>query len=426
MRVLLTGAYGFIGSAIAAALRRDGHVVVPAVRNPRFGESVVIGCDMGRDVRPENWLPLLAGIEAVVNCAGILRERAGETFQAVHVDAPIALFEACVRLRIPRVIQISALGNPADAEFLASKQRCDAALAKLPLDWTVLRPSLVYSPMGAYGGTSMLRAMACLPRFLFVPGQGEQRVQPVDLADLAAAVAACLAGPASHGQVIEVAGPQVITIREYLLAWRAWFAMGATRVVNVPPWLTSVGCTLGEWLGTGPLGRTMQRMLDHHNVAALDALQRLETVLRVRPVTLAESLAARPCQVQDRLHATTYFLYPMLLACIALVWLASGVIGFVTPSDEVRQLFTHAGLPSATGPPLVWVVSTLDLVLGVLVLIRRIAHIAILLMLASVLGYTLLIGAIWPEYWLDPFGGLLKNLVLIPALLLLYAWNRQR
>ena len=426
MRVLLTGAYGFIGSAIASALLRAGHVVVPAVRRPRAGDDPVIACDMGRDVRPENWLPLLAGIDAVVNCAGILRERRGESFQAVHVDAPMALFEACMRLGVRRVVQVSALGNPVDAEFLASKHRCDAALAKLPLDWTVLRPSVVYSPMGAFGGTSMLRAMACLPGVLFVPGRGEQRIQPVDLADLAASVVACLASPASHRQVIEIAGPQVLTITDYLLSWRRWFGLEAPRLVQVPQWLTSAGCQVGEWLRLGPLGRTMQRMLDHDNVAALDVLPRMEAILGVRPAALGDALVARPCQVQDRLHAFTYFLYPLMLAAIVVIWLVSGVTGFVTPQDEVRAIFEKGGLPGALGPPLVWLVSLLDFALGVLVLVPRFAQVSLLLMLASVLGYTLLIGTLWSASWFDPFGGLLKNLALIPALLYLLAWNRQR
>lgn len=426
MRVLLTGAYGFIGSAIGVALRRAGHVVVPAVRTPRAGEPVVIGCDMGRDVRPENWLPLLAGIDAVVNCAGILRERRGESFQAVHVDAPLALFEACARLGIRRVVQVSALGNPATAEFLASKHRCDTALARLDLDWTVLRPSLVYSPLGAFGGTSLLRAMSALPRLLFVPGKGEQRVQPVDLADLAAAAAACLQDARSHGQVIEVVGPQVMTIRAYLLAWREWYGLGEPRIIAVAPWLTSIACTLGDWLRLGPLGRTMNRMLNYNNVAALGALERLDSLLGLRPTSLDDALAARPCQVQDRLHAFTYFLYPLLLACIAATWIASGVVGFIVPLEELRRLFAGAGLPAAIGPPLAWLASLFDIVLGVMILVPRQARNAALLMLASVLAYTMVIGAVWPAHWLDPFGGLLKNLVLLPALLFLLAWNRQR
>ena len=170
----------------------------------------------------------------------------------------------------------------------------------------------------------------------------------------------------------------------------------------------------------------MQTMLDADNVAAPDALPRLESLLGVRPAALADALAARPCQVQDRLHASTYFVYPVLLAAVAAIWVISSVVGFATPDDQVRQIFMRAGLAPAPGLPLVWTVSALDAVLGVLVLVRRFSRIALLLMLASVLGYTLLIGALWPAYWIDPLGGLLKNLALIPALLLLLAWNRQR
>lgn len=147
MRVLVTGAYGFIGAHIVAALVAAGHDVVCAVRgarvDTRFPGVRVIACDMARDLRSEDWLPRLAGVEAVVNCAGILRERGADTYAAVHEQAPLALFRACVDAGVRRVIQISALGDAGDGEFIASKHRCDAALATLELDWLVLRPSLV-------------------------------------------------------------------------------------------------------------------------------------------------------------------------------------------------------------------------------------------------------------------------------------------
>jgi uncharacterized protein YbjT (DUF2867 family)/uncharacterized membrane protein YphA (DoxX/SURF4 family) len=426
VRVLLTGANGFIGSAIAAAMEKAGHEVVRAVRRPRAGDPSQLACNMGRDKDAETWRPRLHGIDAVVNCAGILRQRIGESFQAVHVDAPLALFEACVRTGVRRVIQVSAIGDPQDAEFLASKHRCDAALARLDLDWTVLRPSVVYSVDGSYGGTSLLRAMACLPYVLFVPGRGNQQVQPVASPDLASAAARSLERPSTFRQVIEVAGPQVMSIRDYLLAWRRWFGFAPPKVIPVPRPLTSLACTLGEWLGAGPLGKTMQRMLDRDNVARPDALVRMESLAGVRPIPLERALAARPVQVQDRLHATTYFLFPLLLAGLCVVWLFSAFVGFLTPVDLIFKLFEDAGLPPAAGPPFVLAVSVLDAVLGLLILVPRIAHAVAWLMFLSVLGYTVLIGTIWPVFWIDPFGGLLKNLALLPALLLVIAWTRQR
>lgn len=426
MRVLLTGAHGFIGPAIAAALERAGHEVVRAVRRPRPGEPNEIACDMGRDTDAEAWRPRLHGIDAVVNCAGILRERRGESFRDVHVDAPLALFEACARGGVRRVIQVSAIGNPRDARFLATKHDCDAALAKLDLDWTVLRPSVVYSADGSYGGTSLLRAMACLPYVVFVPGKGGQRIQPVALGDLAQLVAGCLANPGASREVIEVAGPEVMTIRDYLLAWRRWFGMAKPVVAGVPKFFTSLACTLGQWAGAGPLGKTMQRMLERDNVAAPEALERMERLAGTKPVALAQALAARPCRVQDRLHAQTYFLFPLLLASLSVVWLASAAVGFLTPVDFIFGMFEQAGLPPGQGPLLVIAVSVLDAALGLLVLVPRFRHAVAWLMLGSVLGYTVLMGTAWPSLWLDPFGGMLKNLVLIPALLLFIAWTRQR
>ena len=82
MRILVAGAYGFIGSYIVAALRAAGHEVVGAVRRPvRSGPCAqlpAIACDLSRDTHVEDWLPRLKGIDVVVNAAGILREtRAG-------------------------------------------------------------------------------------------------------------------------------------------------------------------------------------------------------------------------------------------------------------------------------------------------------------------------------------------------------------
>src|SRR5690606_38717060 len=124
---------------VVAALTIAGHEVVCAVRaartDSRFAGLKAVACDMASDLRAEDWLPRLAGIDAVVNVAGILRERAADTFAAVHEQAPLALFRACHQLGIRRVIQISALGDPRDGEFIASKHRGDDALARLDLDW---------------------------------------------------------------------------------------------------------------------------------------------------------------------------------------------------------------------------------------------------------------------------------------------------
>lgn len=430
MRVLVTGAYGFIGAHIVASLVAAGHDVVCAVRgarvDTRFPGLEAIACDMARDVHSEDWLPRLAGVEAVVNCAGILRERGADSYTTVHEQAPLALFRACVDVGVRRVIQISALGDAGDGEFIASKHRGDTALATLQLDWLVLRPSLVYSVHGSYGGSSLLRALAGLPGLLFLPGRGTQPLQPIAAEDVGAAVAAALARPRVAGETLELVGPDVLSLRDYLLAWRRWLGFGRPYTLAVPAPLARLACLLGEHLGNGPLGNTIARMLERGNVGAADAATRLHEVLGVTPRTLRRALTEATSHVQDRWHARLYFCLPLLRLSMAVLWLASGVIGWLTPAVEVAAAAPHSSLTAGGLLALARITASADLVLGALCLARWRPRLVLGLMLGMLLGYTLGIGIAWPIHWLDPFGGLLKNLPLMAVLVLLLATEERR
>jgi len=235
MRVLVTGAYGFIGAHIVAALIAAGHEVVCAVRGARvearFPGLKAIACDMSRDTSSDVWLPRLAGIDAVVNCAGILRETRNDRFETVHVASPVAMYEACVQAGVRRVVQISALGSKDDGEFIVSKHRGDERLAAMPLDATVLRPSLVYSTRGSYGGTSLLRAMAALPGVIAVPDAAVKPcVQPIAAEDVALAVVAALSRDAHRTKVLELVGPCTMGLADYLQDWRRWLGLRTAKV----------------------------------------------------------------------------------------------------------------------------------------------------------------------------------------------------
>ena len=147
LRVLVLGAHGFIGTGIVAALRRHGMSVCSVVRGD--GGHVApdrIGVDLSRMCTPEHWLPLLQDVDAVVNAAGILRESSRHDFEAIHLAAPLALAQACRQLGIHRFVQISALGDPADGEFIASKHRFVVQLLQVLLtvgDMTVERKTKI-------------------------------------------------------------------------------------------------------------------------------------------------------------------------------------------------------------------------------------------------------------------------------------------
>lgn len=167
MRILLTGANGFIGSELTSDLLKAGHDVAAAVRDPakflrRFPGTTVVLADFNVLTTSAQWLPLLTGLDCVINCAGILQSRAGQSASSIHTHAPLALFQAAHSLGVRKIIQISAVSADADTEYAQSKSAADKGLMAMDADWVILRPSLVYGRQ-AYGGTAMLRALAACP-----------------------------------------------------------------------------------------------------------------------------------------------------------------------------------------------------------------------------------------------------------------------
>ena len=329
-------------------------------------------------------------------------------------------------MSLRRVIQISALGSSEVGEYLASKHRGDAELAYLELDWTIVRPSLVYSVRGSYGGTSLLRAMAALPGILVVPGTGEQLMQPIRGRDLALVVVALIEKSAGIREVIAAVGPERVSLLGYLLETRRWLELPAPVVVRIPEPIVRIGAWLGEYLSDGPLGITMWRMLKLGNVATPESEQEMVAISGISPLSLKQALDVAPSFVQDRWHARLYFLAPTLRVALAILWIGSGLVGFFTPMTQSQALFASAGIPMAVAAPLVWVASAGDLGLGVLALVAWRPALVAGLMCASLLVYTVFIGVVFPSMWLEPFGGLLKNLPLIPAVLVMGVLSRRR
>jgi uncharacterized protein YbjT (DUF2867 family) len=117
MKVLVLGGAGFLGRHVTAALLRNGHDAVVGSRRvrPRFSATRTGDARTLRHHRvrfeemqiPASWDAVLADIDAVVNCVGILRPRGRATYDRVHHLAPSALAAACARLGTRRLIHVS-------------------------------------------------------------------------------------------------------------------------------------------------------------------------------------------------------------------------------------------------------------------------------------------------------------------------------
>lgn len=421
MRVFLTGANGFIGSALLTALLAAGHDVVAAVRRPealrrRFPNLVALEADLNRLLRARDWAPLIAGCDAVVNCAGILQSRRGQSVARIHDQAPRALFEAAQATGIAKVVQISAVSVEAKTAYAASKKAADDHLMGLDLDWVVLRPSLVYSADGSYGGTSLLRAQASAPFALPVVGNGDQAFQPIARSDLARLVVLAVEGDRLDRKVLEPCGPERLTVADIVIRLRAWLGLAPVPLLRVPLPLVRIACRLGDWFSNGPVTTTALVQLLHGNTADYDSY-RAGGGLEARP--MAAVLAARPAQSQDLWHARLTLLRPLLRVVLILLWLISGLYGLLLPAAAVLAPIAALGLPEAWALFGARAFGLLDLAIAGLLLFRVRPRATGLLQLSLVAGYTLLLTATAPSLWLEPLGPLLKNL---PVLALIACW----
>lgn len=425
MRVLVTGATGFIGRALAAALLRAGHAVVCASRHPRGATGAQPRCeplevDFAALPGVDWWLPRLAGIDAVVNAVGILREQDGQTFQALHARAPIALFEACVRAGVPFVVQISALGADAGAQsrYHLTKRAADDALRQLPLRSTIVQPSLVYGGGGA--SASMFNGMATLP-VLALPRGGAMQVQPVHVDDVVAGVLAALDAPPARTATIAFVGPEPMTLRAFLAALRRQLGFrSALRVLPLPEGLFRWGASVAGRLPGSFLDSETAGMLLRGNTAPAAPFAQL-LGRSPRPVGAFVEPERADGLRQEAVLGTWL---PALRWSVAWLWIWTGIVSLgLYPVADSLALLARVGLDGALARVALYGAAALDLVLGVATLAvpagrRGVVWAAQLLL---ILGYTVLITLFLPEYWLHPYGPLSKNLPLLAAIALLWA-----
>jgi uncharacterized protein YbjT (DUF2867 family) len=177
VRIVIVGATGFIGSAAAARLSAQGHQVIAVARRKQplgLIPATIVNLDVAQATDPADWIPHLAGVDAVLNCAGTLQDGPGNSTKGVHVEGPLALFKACEMTGIRRIVHLSAVGvdRATPTAFSRTKLAGDQALMALDLDWVILRPSVVVG-RGAYGGSALLRGLAALPIMPLIPaGRG--------------------------------------------------------------------------------------------------------------------------------------------------------------------------------------------------------------------------------------------------------------
>ena len=217
-RVVVLGGAGFVGHSVCAQWISSipgAQVLVPS-RQLRAAADLRLlpGVELPQ-VQWDNGDGLnacLAGADTVVNLVAILHG-SQEQFEQVHVQWLKRVVSACQSQGVKRLIHISALGVGAQApsRYLRSKFAGEEVVRKSDLQWTVLRPSVIFGARDRF-----LNLFASMQSVLpIVPLAGADALfQPVWVEDVAQAVIRCAQRADTVGATIECAGPEVVTLAD--------------------------------------------------------------------------------------------------------------------------------------------------------------------------------------------------------------------
>ena len=220
MKILLTGATGFVGTAVRHELKAKGHEVRALVRVPSVGR---IDAREGIEVLAGDVLDTHAclravdGCDAVVHLIGIRRESPedGISYEALHTEATYAIMDAAKRGGVERAIFLSGLGARPDAPsgYHRTKFESEEIVRKSGMRWTIFRPSVIFGP-----GDEFHPLVADLVHRPIVPviDGGKALLQPISLRNIAEPIARAATMPETQGKIYEAGGPERVAFIDLL------------------------------------------------------------------------------------------------------------------------------------------------------------------------------------------------------------------
>jgi NADH dehydrogenase len=270
-RIFVTGATGFVGHAVVRALLAHGFLVRCLVRPG--SEAALRGFESidrvpGDVLEPGGLAASVEGCGGFIHLVGIIREHRarGITFDRLHTQATANMLALAHEAGVKRYIQMSALGTRpgATSRYHQTKWQAEEVVRASALDWTIMRPSLIYGPGDEFISVlaRMLRRLPVMP----VLGDGQYRVQPVTVDHVAEGFARALQAPAAVAQTYEIGGPEACRFVDLLDEVGAAIGRRRVRKLHVPLGIVKAMTRALGWMPLFPVTRDQLIMLEEGSV----------------------------------------------------------------------------------------------------------------------------------------------------------------
>jgi len=276
--VTVFGGSGFLGRHVVRALANAGYRIRVAVRRPELcghlrpmGKVGQIHAVQANLRFPQSIAAALRDADVAVNLVGILFERGGQRFDAVHAAGAEAVALAA-QFAGARLVHVSAIGADVNSSSRYARSKAEGerrVLAAAP-DAIVMRPSIAFGPEDDF--FNRFSALARIAPALPLPGGGKTRFQPVFAGDIAQALARAVEGLAKSGMIYELGGPDVRTFRQ-LMQFILHTIERRRLLVPVPFGLLKLQAVFAQFLPKPPITPDQVELLKGDNVVS-DAARR--------------------------------------------------------------------------------------------------------------------------------------------------------
>lgn len=277
--ILVTGGTGFVGSHLVGQLVEQGYPVRVMVRNLTTAKKILpdgVELVKGDITDVASLKKACHKIDSIVHLVAIIREKNGLTFEKVNVEGTLNLVIAAEQAGVGRFIHLSVLGALDDVRYryIYSKWLGEEAVRQSGLNWTIIRPSIVYGPGFNFFSRLQQSIKLCPPPFVLVPGGGSTLFQPIAVADLVKCMVTVLKAAAMAGQVYEIGGPEHLSFNQMLDALLKVRRKRRVKI-KIPMFLMRMAVPLmGRIFKDPPVTLEELKQMDMDNVAKIDAVQR--------------------------------------------------------------------------------------------------------------------------------------------------------
>ncbi len=289
MKIFVSGATGFVGHEIVRQLLEADHVVKCLVRpgsEKKITPAEGLEICPGDATDPPSLEGLLHGCDGVIHLIGIIREFPGKgiTFEKLNFEAAVHMVQAAETQGVKRFFHMSANGcaENSTSGYYRTKYRAEKSVSESTLKWTIFRPSIIFGREDAFA--NMLGKIIGKSPAVPVIGDGNYRLAPVAVEDVAACFIKALQMESSEGKAFQLCGPNEVTYNRLLDIIAEALNQHPPKKIHIPSRLIKPVVALLQSIPQFPITRDQMEMLLAENICQD---KKWANVFQIKPIAFA-------------------------------------------------------------------------------------------------------------------------------------------